>query len=414
MKFKILYFYILTKILNRPKMYSITLYLKRRRLAHLKKQLKAEKNYYSLNNYPPVNKSIVMENFNKVNTVSLTKGDALEIALRSEKDGSLPTKGNVTIGLSTGTSGNRGIFLATHSERARWAGIILAKLLPKSILSKQKIALFLRNNSSLYETINSNTLKFCYFSLSTEWKHNIERLQKENPEIIVAPPSILKKLAYEIKDNSFSITPLKIISAAEVLTEDDRAVIEESFKQNLHQIYQCTEGFLATSCKHGNLHLNEDFISFDRKWLNAEKTKFSPIITDTLRESLPIINYELNDILNINNSPCPCGSRFQRIESIEGRCDDIFKFENVEIYPDYIRRAIVCSANGIEEYRVTQISVDRVEIEVSPKSDEINGLILSELNLLFKTYNVENVLIVFKEYKQKDLGQKLRRVISKV
>ncbi len=40
-----------------------------------------------------------------------------------------PTVRGVTVGLSTGTSGARGVFMVSPAERQRWAGTMLAKLL---------------------------------------------------------------------------------------------------------------------------------------------------------------------------------------------------------------------------------------------------------------------------------------------
>lgn len=357
----------------------------------------------------------MMENFDKIVTKDITKQIALKIGLRAEKDkGILPEIKGITVGLSTGTSGNRGIFLASSIERAKWAGIVLAKLLPRSIFYKQSIALFLRSNSKLYETLNSNKLSFSYYSLLDSWHTSLLRINKDNPNVIVAPPSVLKKLAQAQEDKTINLLPLRIISAAEVLIEEDKKIIENAFEQKLHQIYQCTEGFLAATCEYGTLHLNEEFIKFEKKWLDKEKTRFSPIITDTLRTTQPIIRYELNDILIIDKSSCACGSNQTRLKSIVGRCDDIFKFENIEIYPDYIRQSITQASHNIEEYCVIQNSIKLVTLSIkSPTSKEI-ALAKESLIELFKAFKVDNFQIEIKEYSTPPPDQKFRRVISYV
>ena len=57
------------------------------------------------------------------------------------------------------------MFLASDDESAKWAGIILAKLLPYTLLKKQKIALFLRANNNLYEGLTSKKIQFQFFDL---------------------------------------------------------------------------------------------------------------------------------------------------------------------------------------------------------------------------------------------------------
>ncbi|MBO0217482.1 CoF synthetase, partial [Vibrio sp. Vb2880] len=50
-----------------------------------------------------------------------------------------------------------------------------------------------------------------------------------------------------------AIQPQRIISGAEVLTESDRHFISQRFDSELHEVYQCTEGFLACTEQHGQM-----------------------------------------------------------------------------------------------------------------------------------------------------------------
>ena len=63
--------------------------------------------------------------------------------------------GNITVGLSSGTSGSRGIFLASNIERARWVACVLDRVIGFS-LKKRKVAFFLRANSNLYSAVQSS------------------------------------------------------------------------------------------------------------------------------------------------------------------------------------------------------------------------------------------------------------------
>ncbi|WBV66998.1 hypothetical protein PGH44_06835 [Legionella pneumophila] len=49
---------------------------------------------------------------------------------------------NIAVGLSSGTSGSRGLFLVSEQERDAWAGIILAKAMPNGLRSRERIAFF--------------------------------------------------------------------------------------------------------------------------------------------------------------------------------------------------------------------------------------------------------------------------------
>ncbi|MBK7233915.1 MAG: hypothetical protein IPH93_17035 [Saprospiraceae bacterium] len=233
---------------------------------------------------------------------------------------------DISVGLSTGTSGNRGLFLTSARERAMWVSCILDRVIGFSF-KKRKIAFFLRANNNLYKAVQSGLLEFHFFDIFQSMDDHILKLNKLKPNIIVAQPSVLIQIASAIQSGQIFLSPGKIISVAEVLTPEDKSFLERIFLQNVHQVYQCTEGFLAATCTYGILHFNEDFLIIEKKYIDSEKTRFHPIITDLLRSTQPVVRYELNDIL-IEKENCACGSRMMAIECIEGRSDDVLVFKN--------------------------------------------------------------------------------------
>ena len=76
-------------------------------------------------------------------------------------------------------------------------------------------------------------------------QENLILLQKDKPDILVAQPSVLNEIAKSVENNSINISPSKIISVAEVLEPQDKLYLEKIFRQTIHQVYQCTEGFLS-------------------------------------------------------------------------------------------------------------------------------------------------------------------------
>ena len=364
-----------------------------------------------------MNKTFMMENFDELNTLGVKKDEAMEIALNSEKTRNFNQKyKNISVGLSSGTSGHRGMFITTPEEQGIWAGTILAKLLPKNNIFGHRIAFFLRANNDLYKTINSFLISLEYFDTFKDIDEHIVRLNKYKPSMVVAPPSLLLILAKKIEEGELKISPKRVISVAEILEKPDEEYIKKQFKLNIiHQIYQATEGFLACTCKYGHLHLNEDLIKFEQKYIDEKR--FYPIITDFRRTSQPFVNYYLNDILVETTEPCECGSVLQRIEKIEGRSDDIFKFINkfgkeIIIFPDFIRRTILFVEN-IREYQVFQINNNLLEVAILNINEEQKELIRKEFNKLFTSLEIENIEIKFIDYKI-DKTKKLKRIVRKV
>jgi len=318
---------------------------------------------------PIMDKTVMMDNFDALNTVGIGKAQALEVALAAEQSRDFsPMIGGVTVGLSSGTSGNRGIFLVSAEERHAWTGTVLAKVLPGELWERQRIAFFLRANSNLYGSVQRRRLQFRFFDLLDPLESHLKRLNEYQPTLVVAPPSMLRFLAESIREGDLNIHPRKIVSVAEALDPLDERVICEAFGQKVHQIYQCTEGFLGFTCPEGTLHLNEDLVYFEKEYLDETRRKFVPVITDFSRTAQPMLRYRLNDILTEREQPCSCGSVLTALESIEGRCDDLFYWRSLHdqglraVFPDFIRRAIITASPLIDAYTAIQFAPDTVQV----------------------------------------------------
>ena len=372
--------------------------------------------YNSWTAFPIINKKIFMDNFDAINTHGIEKEAAFEVAIKGEQTRNFsPMIKNITIGLSSGTSGNRGIFMVSIKERAQWVAYVVLNLLGFKF-KKRKIAFFLRANSNLYTSAKSRLIDFNFFDLKKPLKENILSLNKYNPDILIAQPSMLREIAKAQQEKTINIKPSKIISVAEVLEPIDHSLLKRTFNQVIHQAYQCTEGFLAKTCRYGTLHFNEDLVKIEQHFLDSNKDRYHPIITDFTRSSQPIFRYELNDIIIDKQAPCPCGSIFKAIDHIEGRSDDTFVLESrdgksVNIFPDFIRRTIIITCKNIKEYIVEQSGDKEITIYLDSQNFESAKTLLEEafINLL-KHYNVDDCSLIFKPEVPICNTSKLRRV----
>jgi putative adenylate-forming enzyme len=209
---------------------------------------------------------------------------------------------------------------------------------------------------------------------------------------------MLKLIAKEVENGRLLINPKRLISYSEILYPDVKEYLIKVFKCPVHQIYKCTEGPIAISCKYGQLHINEDLVLIET--LNNDGTITSPgqpcqklIVTDLHKKSQPIIRYELNDIITISPEKCKCGSCFRVIENIQGRADDLFWAKNIKtdewqyIFPDYISRAIISASEDIDEYQAIQSAPDDVLVRIQLK----NGIDRNQFNSRAVMENIYNV-----------------------
>lgn len=366
---------------------------------------------------PLMNKEFMMEHFNALNCVGIDRDEALSLAIDSEKQREFSEKlGGISVGLSSGTSGARGLFLVSDRERALWAGTVLAKFLPKGKLFGHRIAFFLRADNNLYETIDSRLIRFRYFDLLRDMGENLSELADYRPTLLVAPPSVLLGIARAMERRELRIKPEKVISVAEVLRAEDAAYLKAQFGLPvIHQAYQCTEGFLGYVCECGNFHLNEELVLIEREYLDAHR--FVPIVTDFTRQSQPIVRYRLNDILVEKRGHCPCGNPATLIQYIEGREDDVFYFagirqKEVAVFPDFISRCVIY-AEGVQNYKVLQDGSAHVTVFLERESSATAAQIRREFARLAEKMKFHCPEIAFSPYVP-DFHRKMKRVERKI
>lgn len=376
---------------------------------------------------PTVNKKIMMDNLTDYNTVGLTKEEILNFCLEVEKTRNFSKRlKGLNIGMSSGTSGNKGVEIVTLAEEKYMKAALFARF---DFTKNEKINLaFILRVSAPAFSLDKFGHKLTYISQLNSIDEIKKQLQKIQPNIISAPPSMLKIIAKEVENKRLSIIPKKLISYAEILYPDVKNYLVKVFKCPVHQIYKCTEGPIAISCKYDHLHINEDLVLVET--LNNDGTITPPgqpcqklIVTDLHKKSQPIIRYELNDIITISRDKCQCGSSFRVIENIQGRADDLFWAKNVKtdewqyIFPDYISRAIITASEDIDEYQAIQNSPDdvlvRIQLRNGVNQNQFDSkVIIKNINNVFNSYNCKHpkISIVFEKPEFDKNSNKLIRI----
>lgn len=380
----------------------------------------------SLAELPTMDKGAMMSDFSAYNTRGVDLDRALEVALKAEATRDFaPTLGNLTVGLSSGTSGNRGVFLVSKTERLRWAGTMLARALPPDLLGRLlapwkpplRIAFFLRANSNLYTTLNSRRIEFEFFDLLRGAAEAVPRLDANPPDVLVGPPSLLRALAAEARAGRLAVRPHHVIAVAEVLETGDEDAVRDAFGCPTHQVYQATEGFLGYTCERGTLHLNESFVHIEPDWLDRERTRFQPVITDFTRETQLMVRYRLNDVLRVSAEPCACGRAERSISAIEGRSDEVLWLPGrasgraVAVYPDLIRRAMAFAGPAVREFDVTQSGI-HLQVRLLSGGDlrSAAARVTEELQRVWDTLGVVAPVLSFGDWQPPAPGAKRQRV----
>jgi phenylacetate-coenzyme A ligase PaaK-like adenylate-forming protein len=121
-----------------------------------------------------------------------------------------------------------------------------------------------------------------------------------------------------------TISPDGVISAAMTLHDWQRGVIEEAFGQPVTNRYGCEEvSLIACECEeHRGLHLNSDSVYCEvvpDNRLSGGPKAGRLLVTDLTNRAMPLIRYQVGDVVIPSERTCPCGRGLPLIESVVGR-----------------------------------------------------------------------------------------------
>lgn len=129
----------------------------------------------------------------------------------------------------------------------------------------------------------------------------------------------------------------------------------------IYDIYGLTEVYgpgIGISCDaEDGMHYWDDFIYIEI----VDPVTGSPVpdgtfgeivITTLVKEGAPLVRFRTHDISRIIPGACPCGSPFPRLDSIQGRSDDMMKIKGVNVFPRQIEEVLQEFPQLSSEYQI--------------------------------------------------------------
>ena len=76
------------------------------------------------------------------------------------------------------------------------------------------------------------------------------------------------------------------------------------------------------------------------------------VITTLVKEGAPLIRFRTHDLSRIIPGTCPCGSAYPRIDTLQGRSDDMVKIKGVNVFPRQIEEVLQEYPQLSSEYQI--------------------------------------------------------------
>ena len=206
----------------------------------------------------------------------------------------------------------------------------------------------------------------------------VAALNRHRPMHLGLYPSIATTLAGEQLEGRLRIAPRAVSTSGERLTPAVRERMTAAWGREPFDGYATTEtGFCGMECTaHRGIHLLEDLTLFEVVDDAGEPAgPGTPgarvLVTNLFARTLPVIRYELSDMLTLADAPCPCGRPFRLIERIAGRSEDVLVLpgrgaETVRVHPTVLTGALE-RVPGVRAFQVVREADGmRVRIVVAP------------------------------------------------
>ena len=235
-------------------------------------------------------------------------------------------------------------------------------------------------------------------------------LIKYRPAVLQAYSNTLGLFAQYVKAERIEgIRPRGIVCSAEVLTPENRRLIEETFGCPVFNRYGCREfAVIASECSaHEGMHVNAENLLVESMDDGRSRTGEDGeiVITDLRNFAMPLIRYRIRDVGRIGQRGCSCGRGLPLMELSGGRVTDFLRSTSgSRVSGIVIATYVITSIPGIRQIQFVQNEPGAVTVRLV-KGPLWSPASLESLTARTRKYLGENMQVHF-EYREHIAAEK--------
>jgi phenylacetate-coenzyme A ligase PaaK-like adenylate-forming protein len=337
-----------------------------------------------LEDLPVLTKAQLVANFDRIVTDRRLRLDDIERHLAGEHAADLML-GQYRACATGGTTGVRAVMVY---DQAAWDHVMANTIRFTRLGGAPEGARFVgigaptpqHLSGRLYEDLRLRQPEVPRLNVTTPMPEVVAALNRYQPEIIGTYPSFIRRLAEEQLEGRLEIAPRLFNSVAEALMPDVRALARRAWGAAVFDRYSTTETACAGSeCEHhSGIHLPEDLVIFEvvdeaGRRVPAGCAGQKLLVTTLSNAVLPLIRYELSDMVTLTNEPCICGRPYARITAIDGRREEVLRLPRsgggrVEVHAFRLLSPLI-GMPGVRQYQL-EPGRDQVTVRISVRKGE--------------------------------------------
>lgn len=294
---------------------------------------------------PVLTKALLMERFDELVTDPAVRLEEVEAHLKTLR-GDERFLGRYRVCATSGSTGRRGIFLfgeeewatvlASYARVYAWGGVRVG-LGKRSKIAVVSTTTPFHQSARVGSSVQSPFVPALRLDATDPLPQNVERLNRFQPEALVAYASMGRALAVEQLEGRLRIAPKTVFCASEVLTDEARRLIARAWGRQPFDVYGATEAAtIAAECEHHDgLHLFEDLVItevVDERYRPVPPGEYGDkvLVTVLFSRTQPLIRYEMSDRVRLSERPCPSGWPYRLVDGIQGRLEDVLRLPGRE------------------------------------------------------------------------------------
>jgi phenylacetate-CoA ligase len=396
---------------------------------------------------PVTTKPELMARFDDWVTDRAVTLDAVLEFVESEDNIGKPFQGSHLVVTTSGTSGNRGVFIQDNRMFNVLSAITVGRATGQFLRGWHDYWGMIKHGGRTaalwatgghfagYATARRLILerpirrhKIRIISVHHPMDQIVAELNKFRPAIVNGYASAIALAAREREAGRLRIDPVLVITSAEGLPPEEYPRIAEAFGAKVRNQYACAEFMgLANGCAENWLHVNADWVILEP--VDAEFRPVPPgelshtvLLTNLANRVQPIIRYDLGDSITVRPDPCPCGNPLPAIQ-VQGRSADVLVFaaeggREVRL-PPLALGTLVDRTPGVSLFQIVQDQADRLRVRLELSGDrdgdQVWEAVRTAVTGLLAEHGVRDVEVVRdSEPPRRSAGGKFRPVYSEL
>jgi phenylacetate-CoA ligase len=345
---------------------------------------------------PLMNKRILLSNFDSICTDKNITYQEVDAYLKDKLRVDDPYHLEEYLVVSTaGTMGKPGYFVYNQQEqshiRAQYFRFMNAVLRTFELSEPLRTAAIIMTGSHMIGYKMQRNLPSQFFKMIPVMENGkpvtveemANKLEEFKPHVITCFGTTLRMLTDYKEDNpKFSWQPKAIISTGATIESDVKKRAESAFiGAKVFDLYGSTDtGYIAWTCEEGEMHINTDCFHIevlDQAHHNVTSGQMGSIVlTPYWQRTLPLVRYELGDLIELGGPPCRCRRTLPTVKRLLGRENTLLYRKNQENKEklDSISQGVIMqifeTTSGVKKFRIVQENLDSLSVELVPSQSD--------------------------------------------